>query len=97
MNKEHIVEEETIEEQVFFRDVRELEKALVLSSRLYQLLQKRAQTWNMEAPKEHIEAITKRLFYVLFDVGFDSVFDKYSQILKVLGTTKEEVIAECKR
>lgn len=90
-------EEETIEEHVFFRDVRELEKALGLSSRLYQLLKKRAHTWDMEAPLEHIEAITKRFFYVLYEAGFESVFEKYSQILKVLGTTKEEVIAECKR
>ena len=90
-------EEETVSQQIFARDVRELEKCLVLGSRIYQILQKRAEVWQLQDELGMARTITLELFCRLYKVGFESVFEKYNQILKVLGTTQEEVLGQCKK
>ena len=90
-------EEETVSQQIFARDVRELEKSLVLGSRIYQLLQKRAEVWQLQEELSMARSITIELFCRLHHVGFVSVFEKYNQILKVFGTTQEEVLGQCKK
>ena len=90
-------EEETVSQQIFSRDVRELEKCLVLGSRIYSILQKRAEVWLLQDELGMARTITLELFCRLYKVGFESVFEKYNQILKVLDTTQEEVLGSCKK
>ena len=86
-----------VDEQVFARDVRELEKCLVLGSRIYQILHKRAEVWILQDELEMAKTITLEIFCRLYKVGFESVFEKHNQILKVLGTTQEEILGQCRK
>lgn len=97
MSNEQDERKAEVDEQVFARDVRELEKCLVLGSRIYQILHKRAELWLLQDELIMASTITKELFCRLYKVGFESVFEKYNQILKVLDTTQEEVLGQCRK